>query len=548
MAAAGCVLVACDDGGSNNDIDEDADIDVTEDVAGDSESDAEVGTVDPNAFGAPGPITGPDGAGSFVFGASTAATQIEDQNPNVDWYWWTLPVDEGGAGNGEFVGDATRGFSMAIDDVELMSDLGLDTYRFSVEWARIEPQRDAVDSAGLDHYSDFIDALIAAGIEPMITLHHFSNPLWVDNFIDGNCEAGVVDTDLCGWGDENGAAEVIDELVEHATLLAETYGDRVDNWGTFNEPVNYLLASYGIGLFPPGRSYYLEDFDRFIDVFRNLLEAHARMYDAIVAADTIDADGDGLAANVGMTLSVVEWAPARNNMPSELPEDIEATERVRYVYHYLMPDSILGGGFDSDLDQVPDEEHPDWEGRLDWLGVQYYFRAGVTGAFQIFPGLDAAVCFGDFDFGACLDAEDPTHWVPSMGYEYYEPGLFNILVDYAGRYPDVPLSVTEAGIAAKNGTRRAENIVRSLEQIANARNEGVDVRGYYHWSLIDNFEWAEGYEPRFGLYRVDYDNDYARAPTEGATVYGEVIGQRRLTDEIIDQYGGLGPMSEESEE
>ena len=131
-----------------------------------------------------------------------------------------------------------------------------------------------------------------------------------------------------------------------------------------------------------------------------------------------------------------------------------------------------------------------------------------------------------------------------MRYEYWEPGIYEVLVDFGERYPDLPLTVTESGIAAEEGRRRAEHVVRNLEQIWRAREEGVDVRGYYHWSLMDNFEWAEGYEPRFGLYRVDLET-YERTATEGATVLRDLIAARAMSTELRQEYGGLGPMTPE---
>ena len=132
-----------------------------------------------------------------------------------------------------------------------------------------------------------------------------------------------------------------------------------------------------------------------------------------------------------------------------------------------------------------------------------------------------------------------------MRYEYWAPGLATILGEFAARYDGLPLTVTEAGIATHVGRRRAENVVRTLEQIEVARQAGADVRGYYHWSLTDNFEWAEGYGPQFGLYSVDRTGDYPRTATEGATVLGEIAGARTLTVAQRETYGGLGPMTPE---
>jgi beta-glucosidase len=217
-----------------------------------------------------------------------------------------------------------------------------------------------------------------------------------------------------------------------------------------------------------------------------------------------------------------------------------------YVYHYLWVDSILNGTFDSTLSGTPDEQHPEWLGTLDWLGVQYYERAGVSAQNPIIgPPVNLAPCFDGIDTGQCLTSPDPSYCVPRMGYEGWTDGIHDVLVDLSKRYPALPFVVTEAGISTDTGTRRAENIVRNLESIARARDEGVDVRGYYHWSLTDNFEWINGFGPHFGLFSVDYST-YARTPTEGATVYGAIVAARQLTTEQRAQYGGTGHMTAEA--
>lgn len=496
------------------------------------------------AYDGPGPLSTAAGAGRFRFGAATAAAQIEDGLTASDWYVWTLPEAEGGLGKSVPIGDAVQGASRAVADIGLMQALALDAYRFSVDWSRIEPTRGVIDMDGLDHYDRFIDALGASDIRPMITVHHFSSPRWVDDPLAEPCadEDDPTDEHLCGWGHPVGGPRIIEALAEHAALLARTYGDRVDDWCTLNEPINYLLASYGVGLFPPGRSYLLGDFDRMVAAYRDYLAAHVAIYRAIKENDVFDADGDGIAAEVGFSLSVVKWEASAQNMPSAAPADVAARDIVEYVYHHLYVDSLRNGTFDTDLDGEGDEAHPEWQGALDWLGVQYYFRSGVTGSPGLISQLGATPCFGEFDFGACLPVEEPTWWVPSMKYEYYAPGIHDVLVDFGTRWPELPLVVTEAGIAARNGARRAENIVRTLEQIERARAAGVDVRGYYHWSLMDNFEWAEGYHPKFGLFSVDLET-YERRETEGAAVMADIAADRRVTREMRIEYGGNGPMS-----
>src|SRR5262249_36881477 len=158
----------------------------------------------------------------------------------------------------------------------------------------------------------------------------------------------------------------------------------------------------------------------------------------------------------------------------------------------MFVEALRQGGFDSDLDGKIDEPHPEWKGTLDWLGVQYYARAGVTGTPGLipFPGVNVTPCFGGFGAGsACVPPLDPTYVVPAMGYEHDPAGLYAVLHDFSQRWPDLPLTVTESGTATHVGARRAEVVVRALEQIGKARKEGADVRGYYHWSIYDNFEW-----------------------------------------------------------
>jgi len=487
---------------------------------------------------------GAGGQGSFRFGVATAATQIEDQDPLTDWYLFTRPVADGGLGKGTFVGDAAGGYTRALDDIALLQALHVDGYRMSIEWARVMPTRHTVDEEALAHYRALLEALVAAGIRPMITVHHFSSPVWVDDPRDPNCTNGPSDTNLCGLGHPQGGPLVVAAFADFATLLGQRYGDLVDEWGTINEPINYLIAAHGIGLFPPGKSDLFDLLGAFIPAVRDYLSAHAAIYHALKQADTVDADGDGVAASVGLPLSVIEWAPSRDNTPSDDPDDAAARDRITFFYHYLVPESLRQGRFDSDADQVLDEDHPEWKGTLDWLGVQHYFRTGVTGEEQLIPVLDLVPCFPPFDFGACLPPLDGTFCVPQMQYEYHPGGLYPILKDFAQRWPDLPLLVTEGGLATDVGERRSANIVRTLEQIGRARDEGADIRGYYHWSLYDNFEWANGFGPHFGLYALDRGS-FARTPTSAVETFAQIAAARRLTGAQRDRLGGDGALPPE---
>jgi beta-glucosidase len=508
-------------------------------------------------FAPAGPVSGEQGRGSFTFGAATAAAQIEESVPELDWYLWTAPPPDG-LGQGEaFVEDAVRGYALALNDVGLASETNLDAYRFSVNWARIEPSRDEVNQAALDHYDEVIEALTDATIKPMVTVHHFSSPVWVDDPMrDPAMPCTPTDADLCGWNDAAGAPLITEELAELGALLAQQYGDRVDEWVTVNEPINYFFSAYGTASFPPGRGGVFdlldpEAFEALLTTVERYAAAHVALYDAIKANDTVDADGDGVAAHVGYVLNVVDWVPGRDGEPSDDPDDIAAAESLRYVYHQVFTDAFVYGQWDGNLDRTIEtsESRPEWEGKIDFLGVQYYFRAGVTdsSSFNI-PIVNGFPCFAGLPVTeACIAVPDPTKCIPAMQYEYAEEGLGVILKEFGEFWPELPLTVTESGLATDVGRRRSEHIVRSLEQILDAIDAGVDVRGYYHWSLMDNFEWDLGFSPRFGLYSVDRESDaYARTPTEGATTLAEIAGTRRLTASMIEELGGTGPMTPES--
>ncbi|MGB2757111.1 MAG: family 1 glycosylhydrolase, partial [Acidimicrobiia bacterium] len=367
---------------------------------------------------------------------------------------------------------------------------------------------------------------------------------------DPTCANGPSDANLCGLDNPVGAPQIISEAGEFATLLARRFGDRVDEWGTVNEPVNYLLSAYGVGSFPPGKALILSE-DTFKTGFATALatytKMHAAIYHAIKTEDTEDADKDGSKADVGLPLSVGTWVPARDNALSTNPDDIKARDRMEYIYNHLFVDALRSGSLDTNFDGTPDTDIPGLEGTIDWLGVQYYFRTGVSSQNAVVASLGIAPCLSTFDFGACVPPanEDTTKCVPAMKYEFYEQGLYEVLKDFSTRWKGLPLLVTESGIATETGRRRAEHVVRSLEQIQRARNDGVDVRGYYHWSLYDNFEWALGYVPRFGLYSVDFTT-YERTPTEGATIYSAVAKARTITTQQHKEFGGTGPMTPES--
>ncbi|MBM4365287.1 MAG: glycoside hydrolase family 1 protein [Deltaproteobacteria bacterium] len=486
---------------------------------------AEEGTGDPVIYAFPE---------GFRWGAASAAHQVEGGNTNNNWYQFeTLPEFAGKTA--EPSGAATEFYTRYEADFDLLERMGADVFRLSIEWSRVEPSRDTWDEAEWTHYREVIEALRARDIEPMVTLHHFTDPIWLNDLSDLDCAAGPTDSNMCGWTNPEAPAEFAEFSGEAATRL----GDLVDEWSTFNEPGGYVLSGYLGGAFPPGYSNLTVDGiqDNVIPVIEALATANALAYDAVKAADRTDANSDNVIANVGFTNSIQWIVP----LDEDNPDDVAAAERIQALYGYAFPDAVILGKLDRDLDGTPEEEHAEWADKCDLLGYQYYYRMPVK--YQAsFPPVEAIPCDASVlealgmslsDFGCPEPHPDD---ITQMGYEHYSPGLGLLAEPLAERYPGVQLRVTEAGIATTTGKRRAESIVRQLVGLHAAIEDGQPVDGYIHWSLTDNFEWAEGFRPRFGLYSVDYDT-MERGVTEGATVLGQIIKDNGIRQSVYDAYG-----------
>ena len=253
------------------------------------------------------------GRGSFRFGAATAATQIEDQNP-LDRL---VSLDRAAARRARRTARSSAtpcsGYTHALDDVELLRALHLDSYRFSIEWARVEPQRDVINEAALAHYDAVIDALVAAGIRPNVTVHHFSSPVWVGRSAPSRLRRRTERHEPVRLG-RSGRRGADHRRAGRARAPARAALRRSRRrLGTLNEPVNYLLSSYGIGDVPAGRQLLLTDFGKLITVGAQLSARPRRHLRRDQGGRQIDADGDGVAAQVGLTLNVVEWLPSHDN-------------------------------------------------------------------------------------------------------------------------------------------------------------------------------------------------------------------------------------------
>jgi beta-glucosidase/6-phospho-beta-glucosidase/beta-galactosidase len=453
---------------------------------------------------------------SFLWGTSTAAFQTEKNDVNTDWEQWTETPGKIANGDDPNVG-GDDSLDHIDDDIALMTSEGLTAYRFSVEMSRIYPTEgqlafDSPDPAGVAAYDTLIAKLVAAHITPMVTLSHFALPAWLDDVTQSSQPQG--------WE----LPATSDEFVTFCQRAGARWGASVDYWITLNEPVNVVLGGYIQGSFPPGVTL---DFDRAYAVARAEARAHARCYDALHAADTIDADGDGKAALVSIAQHMRTYHPYYPNDPN----DIAATARVKYIANDWFLNAVVKGNWDNDFDDFDGQYtgpndvvgDPTLRGRLDFIGVNYYSDTIISASYGlVLPVINASIIQVD------LPTSRPK---TDFDWDIYPEGFGTVLDEAAGY--GLPLIVTENGVADRNDVMRGRFLAEHLLELGAANLRGDNVLGYFHWSLLDNFEWANGFCPKFGLHSVD-PTTAARTPRPSASLYSSIIRAGKVTQAQID--------------
>jgi beta-glucosidase len=468
-------------------------------------------------------LTFPQG---FVWGSATASFQIEGaawEDGRVASIWDTFCRVPGAVANGDTGDVACDHYHRWPEDVQIMADLGLSAYRFSTAWPRICPEPGVVNQKGLDFYSRLVDGLLEKGIEPWLTLYHWDLPQVLE--------------DRGGWADRG----VVDHFVEYAQVVHGALGDRVRRWTTLNEPWCSAFLGYAGGQHAPGR----QEPQAAASAAHHLLLAHGR---AVQALRAVDADAD-----YGITLNMSVFDP----VDPEDPADLAAVSRHDALQNRIFAEPLF-------LGRYPQEVHEAYEAvgvalpvldgdleaiatPLQFLGLNYYTGQAVTGhappAEAVMPDGAAVERPTSHPMVGIGEAYSVSRGLKrtAMEWEVQPDGLRRLLErvqeDWTGP-AGVPLHITENGsawddVVEEDGSvqddDRVAYLVDHLAAVHQAIEAGVDVRGYFAWSLLDNFEWAYGYDKRFGIVRVDFDTQ-ERTPKASAHVYSAVARTGRLAD------------------
>jgi beta-glucosidase len=409
----------------------------------------------------------------FLWGAGTSSHQVEGNNTNNDWWQWEqhIPLKMRS-------GQACDEWNRFEEDFKLAGTLGLTAYRFSLEWSRIQPSPGQFDNAALDHYREMILSLKSKGIEPIVTLDHFTIPLWLVN--------------QGGWLSDK-SPELFAQYVQKATAAL---GSDVHYWITLNEPAVYTYKSYMIGLWPPGEKSTKKAFK----VVKNLARAHVLAY---VKIKEVYAQKGWRQPLVGIAQQVLIFAPCS---ALSLRDRLSAGLRDHAINHLFVQALIQGkarlfGVFSIRLPKAK---------TLDFIGLNYYTREYVRNRGFLLSDMLGSECV----------LERPSNRRSCLGWEIYPQGLYTFIKDFS-RYK-LPILISENGICTTDDTQRSEFIVEHLKYVALAMKEGAHVIGYLYWSLLDNYEWADGFAPRFGLIEVDYTTQ-ERKIRESARKFEEII-------------------------
>lgn len=416
----------------------------------------------------------------FRWGTATASFQVEGNNSNSDWWAWE---ENGRILHNQRSGLASDWWANAEQDLDIAAELSQNAHRLSLEWSRIEPQPSQFNQDAIDRYRDLLNAMHERGIEPMVTLHHFSNPIWLTEKKDFN--SGIV----------------VDYFKRYVEKVVDSLGDIIPKWITINEPMVYVAFRYLAEEFPEPSS---KGWIGALQAIRNMLRCHAVAYHAIKERYP--------QAEVGLAKNVPIFQPYRDgNM-----FDDWMSKRLHYLFNVMWMKSMTNGRFYWPAGR---ERIPHLANSYDFIGLNYYSRYYTT-----FPPPKNFV----------LQEWKPDAQVTDGNYgEVYPDGLFqaiNFLMAYKK-----PIYITENGCPDAADEIRPSFILRHLREVWRAISFNFPIMGYYHWSLIDNFEWHNGWTQRFGLIGLDLETQ-ERTIRQSGHLYGEICKTSTVSSEMVEKY------------
>lgn len=405
----------------------------------------------------------------FVFGAATAAYQIEggQTDGRGTSIWDSFSATPGNTDKQDSGINACDHYNLWPQDLDLIRDAGFDGYRFSFAWPRLIPEgTGAINEAGFDFYDRLIDGMLERGIKPFATLYHWDLPSTLQD------RGGWMNRDIASW------------FADYAVLVQQRFGDRLAATATINEPWCVSFLSHFLGVHAPG----YRDIRATARSMHHVLFAHGKAIEAMRAEGGKD---------LGIVLNFEHYQPA-----SDSEQDKKATFIADGIFNRWFLDGVFKGAYPTDMleafgDHMPANFEADMKSvsaPLDWLGVNYYSRG-------ILAYDETKAVFPIKKVDGPLEKTD-------IGWEIFPEGLEKILTRISNDYTKLPIYVTENGMAEVEGNddpRRVKYYNDHLQAVLDAQSNGADVRGYFAWSLLDNFEWAEGYSKRFGIVHVDYE-------------------------------------------
>lgn len=419
----------------------------------------------------------------FLWGTATSSHQVEGGNDRNDWYTWE---QEGKIIHNQLCGRACDWWNGRWEsDLDLAADAGQNAHRFSIEWSRVQPEPDVWDEEALLYYREIAKGMTERGLTPVATLHHFTNPRWL--------------VEMGGWENE----QVVSLFSAYVKRVVSALEDYITLWCTINEPNVFAVMAYLEGVFPPG----IQDLGKTLKVIENLFKAHVRAYHLIHRQQ--------YEARVGMVIHYRDLVPARPWFPADR---INAWLSSR-LFNDLFPRAALRGAIRLPWKSIPVSRG---KGTQDFLGLNYYTKELVATRLRS----------NDHPFGdRYLPPDAPAS---ETGFIAHTPDSFYKALQWALQF-QVPLLVTENGIEDSSDSLRPRYLAEHIHQVWRGINHNWPIKGYFHWTLVDNFEWERGWTQRFGLWELDRDTQ-ERTPRESAAFYTEICRQNALTSQMVERY------------